>query len=90
MDQAHNMHEGCLPGSTGTDQEDKVTTLEREVDIVQDLRPLAIAHGNLFKLQHSADNRDGGKRNDCGVYTLRLINPVNSQPLRERRLPGLL
>ncbi len=90
MDQAHNMHERCLASATGPDQENKIATIKRKVDIMQHFRTLSVAHCDLLKLQHDANDRNGRKRNDCGVYTLRRINPVNSQLLRERHLSGLL
>lgn len=90
MDQAHNMHERGLARTARSDQENKIATIESQVDIMQNFRTLSVAHGDLFKLQHDANDRSGRKRNDCGVYTLRRINPANSQPLRERHPPGLL
>lgn len=90
MDQAHNMHERRFACTTRPDQENEIATIERKVDIMQHFRTLPVAHCDLLKLQHDANDQNGRKRNDCGVYTLRRINPVNTQLLRERHPPGLL
>ena len=54
MDQAHNMHQRRLASPTRSDQEDEITTVESQIDIMQDVRTLSVTHGDLFKLQHDA------------------------------------
>lgn len=89
MNQAHNMQKRRLTRPAGPDQENKIATIERQIDIVQDLWALTVLHGDLFKLQHVGNDKDNCKRNDCEDCTLRHINPANAQLLGERCLADL-